>query len=116
MTWRDRAVCRGCDPDLFFPERGESCFEAKLVCSHCPVQAECLEAGLMESVGVWGGKSERERRVLRLQRGPVERSCSECGTVFWTKQVTRHFTCGAKCQRARTWRIKAQRKADGGIG
>lgn len=65
QPWRARANCRGVDPDLFFPERGSSQREAKAVCAGCEVRAECLAEGLHETVGIWGGTSERERRVLR---------------------------------------------------
>lgn len=68
--WWGEAVCRGVDPDLFFPERGASTREAKAVCARCPVQAECLEFALDTFVkfGIWGGMSERERRIMRKQR------------------------------------------------
>jgi WhiB family redox-sensing transcriptional regulator len=66
--WRLSAACRGLDTNLFFPERGETQFEAKTVCAHCPVRAECLADGINEKTGVWGGTSERERRTLRRAR------------------------------------------------
>jgi WhiB family redox-sensing transcriptional regulator len=64
-SWRDLAACSGMDPALFYPERGEEVATAKAVCAVCPVQAECLAAGLYEKFGIWGGTSERERRKLR---------------------------------------------------
>jgi WhiB family redox-sensing transcriptional regulator len=68
--WQHRGACRGLDPNLFFPERGESVKEAKAVCARCPVRAECLKYALEnhELHGIWGGFSERERRQLRRQR------------------------------------------------
>jgi WhiB family redox-sensing transcriptional regulator len=66
--WRLAAACRGLDTKLFFPERGEDQYEAKIVCANCPVRAECLAAGINEKTGVWGGTSERERRALRRAR------------------------------------------------
>jgi WhiB family redox-sensing transcriptional regulator len=65
--WRHDGACRGMNPDLFFPERGDPTMPAKAVCSQCPVRAECLRdaLGQRERFGVWGGLSERERRVLR---------------------------------------------------
>lgn len=68
--WQALAECQGVDPDLFFPERGASIREAKAVCARCPVTAECLEHAIThhEVHGIWGGKSERERRALRRQR------------------------------------------------
>lgn len=70
-SWMDDACCRGIDPDLFYPERGESTAEAKAVCQGCPVRGQCLEYALtspVEKHGVWGGLSEYERRRLRRQR------------------------------------------------
>ena len=69
-AWHQHGACRGADPNLFFPARGESVKEAKAVCARCPVRAECLEYALtnQEKFGVWGGLSERERRQLRRQR------------------------------------------------
>jgi WhiB family transcriptional regulator, redox-sensing transcriptional regulator len=63
-------ACRGSDPDLFFPDRGESLEPAKRICSQCVVRDECLEHALAngERFGVWGGTSERERRRIRRQR------------------------------------------------
>ncbi|MEM7323501.1 MAG: WhiB family transcriptional regulator [Actinomycetota bacterium] len=65
--WYVDGACRGLDPDLFFPERGESTADAKAVCAGCVVRAECLEWALAtrERFGIWGGTSERERRRLR---------------------------------------------------
>lgn len=68
--WMLQASCRGVNPDLFYPERGESTKEAKGVCAGCPVRLECLEYAIAhnERFGIWGGKSERERRAIRKQR------------------------------------------------
>ena len=77
--WRDRANCRGVDPDLFFPERGEPTRDAKAVCQGCTVWWPCLVDALArgEKHGIWGGLSERERRRLRramaLSRPPRRR-------------------------------------------
>lgn len=69
-SWELRANCLGVDPDLFFPERGQSTKEAKRVCANCEVQTECLDAALInvEKIGIWGGKSEKERRKMRRER------------------------------------------------
>ena len=68
-AWQAEAACRGVDPDLFFPERGGATAEAKAVCADCPVAVECL-AYAMETyqVGIWGGKSGRERNQIRRAR------------------------------------------------
>jgi WhiB family redox-sensing transcriptional regulator len=74
--WLARAACRGMDPELFFPDRGESTEPAKAVCAACPVRAECLDYALTngERFGVWGGASERERRALRRDRARAARA------------------------------------------
>lgn len=69
--WRELALCREIDGDLWFPDLGESLREAKAVCGRCPVRAECLDYALAhnEVFGVWGGLSVLERQALR--RGPT---------------------------------------------
>lgn len=71
QDWQERALCAQTDPEAFFPEKGGSTREAKLICAGCEVRAECLEYALAfdERFGIWGGLSERERR--RLKRGAV---------------------------------------------
>jgi WhiB family redox-sensing transcriptional regulator len=68
--WRDLGRCAEVDGDLWFPEKGGPTGEAKRVCRSCEVRAECLEYALEheERFGIWGGFSERERRVLRRER------------------------------------------------
>lgn len=73
--WQYRANCLGTDPDLFFPDPGESTREAKDVCRGCVVRGDCLEYALDngEKFGIWGGMSERERRHLRRAKNIVRR-------------------------------------------
>lgn len=68
--WQERSECRGIDPDLFFPTKGESTRPAKAVCAWCPVREACLDYALVnsEKYGIWGGRSERERRRARRVR------------------------------------------------
>ena len=73
LSWQTRALCPETDPEAFFPEKGGSTREAKKVCEVCEVRGPCLEYALEndERFGIWGGKSERERRHLKamLRRG-----------------------------------------------
>ena len=64
------ANCVDKEQDLFFPERGSSTVKAKQICSECKVREECLEFAVerKERFGIWGGKSERERRAIRRER------------------------------------------------
>jgi WhiB family redox-sensing transcriptional regulator len=77
--WQEWANCRGVDPELFFPERGESTREAKEVCRGCAVRQDCLEyaLGVPEKFGRWGGLSELERRRIRRQRAKATRPKQE---------------------------------------
>lgn len=64
---REAAVCSETDPEVFFPEKGGSTRQAKKVCTEsCDLTDECLAYALdkKERFGIWGGKSERERRKL----------------------------------------------------
>jgi len=72
-AWKTAAACRGTDPELWYPGRGQDTKHAKAICADCPVRAECLQAGLREYFGIWAGLSERERRRLRRTRR-VERT------------------------------------------
>lgn len=70
LSWRQRAGCRGVDPDIFYPVSDEEAAAAKAVCAQCPVLQPCLEYALgnRERDGVWGGATERERRRMIRQR------------------------------------------------
>ena len=70
LSWRQRAACRGVDPDVFYPTSDEEAEVAKAICTQCPVREPCLEYALTtrERDGVWGGATERERRRLVRQR------------------------------------------------
>lgn len=79
--WFDRRACSDTDVSVFFPARdsnpssyrhgvtgddfdkGE--LAAKKVCADCPVRSDCLAYGLHEPYGVWGGRTTRERRLIR---------------------------------------------------
>ena len=79
-TWRDRAICRDTDPDLFFPvgTTGQALVQiarAKEVCDECPVKIDCLEYALEtnQDSGIWGGLAEEERRAIRRQSAARQR-------------------------------------------
>lgn len=71
-TWREQALCREVDPEIFFPPKGASIRTAKRICGLCPVAADCLAEALTYRVtddyGIRGGLSERERKALRRER------------------------------------------------
>ncbi|MEU3901563.1 MULTISPECIES: WhiB family transcriptional regulator [unclassified Streptomyces] len=79
--WREHAACRTEDPDLFFPigTTGPAALQteqAKAVCRTCPVREQCLRWALDtgQSIGVWGGTSELERRALKRREAVRRRS------------------------------------------
>ena len=85
-TWRDRALCRDTDPELFFPvgTTGLALVQidkARQVCGECEVRSECLDFALEtnQDSGVWGGLSEEERRVIRRQRAGRARYATTAG-------------------------------------
>ena len=69
-SWKASGACQGLDPELFFPDQGEPLDQARAVCGGCVVRMACLEHALSmpERFGVWGGTSERQRRIIRHQR------------------------------------------------
>lgn len=70
LEWQERGLCAQVDPELFFPEKGQSTKAAKQVCMACDVRGVCLEDALArgERFGIAGGKSERERRTIAAER------------------------------------------------
>jgi len=69
VIWKTKAACRGrgeVDWDGFGPVQ-------VLICSGCPVRAECLHAGLqeVEAPGTWGMTSEAQRNRLRAAKATV---------------------------------------------
>ena len=92
MSWKRQAACRGrgdIDWDGFGPVQ-------VLVCSGCPVRAECLHEGLqeVEAPGTWGMTSERQRNRIRAGKDSVavvwqenEREATE-----WLEEKTKQPT------------------------
>jgi hypothetical protein len=77
--WHDRAACRGSpNPDAFTPDPADwqtpAPWLALADCAICPVQAQCLAEGYDGRTatgdvlqGIWGGTSDADRALLRLQ-------------------------------------------------
>lgn len=84
----DSTPCRSSDPEEYFPLVGakvpkpdgarfaEEATRARDLCKGCPVVAECLELALRGHgpCGVWGARSEWERRLIRVERVRAERA------------------------------------------
>jgi hypothetical protein len=72
MPWNfEGASCWGIETNYFFPEKNQITEEnkqAKKICNGCNWKKECLTYALhYKVVGVWGGKSNREREAIRKQ-------------------------------------------------
>lgn len=89
FDWQDRAACNGEDPELFFPVGHDKAAQqqtelAKAVCRRCPVIDDCLRYALEtgQDAGVWGGMSEDERQVIKLNRRTTrQRRTSQLGSA-----------------------------------
>jgi hypothetical protein len=81
-----KAACIGLNIEIFYPNlkprhrKVPTTQTAKQICSQCEVAKGCLEYSLhFEPLGVWGGKNEVEREVLRQHRNiflPADRQAS----------------------------------------
>ncbi|MGH9019764.1 MAG: WhiB family transcriptional regulator [Acidimicrobiales bacterium] len=68
--WMADGKCREYPAGVFFPRDGLGVIKAQRICATCPVADQCLEYAIDNHVdhGVWGGKSERERRRIARAR------------------------------------------------
>ena len=75
-AWHKQALCRDVPEakhlNTMYPERSETpggkhLIPARKLCLECPVRYDCLEAGLKEEFGIWGGHSlSQRRRIIAL--------------------------------------------------
>lgn len=63
--WRTHALCAQTDPELFYPQDAFASIAARETCLGCPVRVPCLNDGLDEQHGIWGGWTADERKALR---------------------------------------------------
>ena len=68
-SWMAYGKCVDEPLDVFFPNDGVGVEKAKKVCQECLVQETCLAYALCNRIkyGVWGGRSERQRRRMLRQ-------------------------------------------------
>jgi WhiB family redox-sensing transcriptional regulator len=79
QPWRSEAACKGEPVDVWFATQGHGVKVAKRICNTCPVRIDCLKWAVEEQInhGIYGGRTPRERRMLR--RGST--SFEICGTI-----------------------------------
>lgn len=64
--WKIYGNCVGEPSYLFYSSNLNLVEKAREICQGCPVQVECLQYGIVNNeFGVWGGKTESERKFLR---------------------------------------------------
>lgn len=120
--WMEHSACRAAvkagvaAPDDWFPSfpaKPDRLALAKRICEACPVKDDCrAHAERNAEVGVWGGIAFGHR-----SNRSVERTCSECGTVFPAPPVSGRprETCSAPCAKARHDRQRNEWAAARGV-
>jgi WhiB family redox-sensing transcriptional regulator len=81
FDWQARGLCRGVEPEVFFPVSEEDAWRAKEICGGCVVRETCLTFSLQnrERYGVWGGVTEKERQDM-FRRGVAQRILAGAGS------------------------------------
>lgn len=100
QTWMADALCARTDPEVFYPEIGETDHVAK-TSGRCPVVEQCRAYALEtnEQHGVWGGLSEHERRRQRAGLAPAPATgCPRCGDEVTNRRARYCDACRAERQ------------------
>lgn len=69
-----QANCQGLNTEIFYYEETDlrqrhlDNRAIRKVCFTCPIQKACLEAGMEEEYGIWGGFTRHERVKIRNER------------------------------------------------
>lgn len=71
--WVEVALCREVGSEMFYPPDDKPVARdfyanAKSICNRCEVISDCLEYGINEVYGVWGGTTPSERARIREHR------------------------------------------------
>lgn len=98
--WTLRASCRSVDPERFFvagtdpakppsPAAKAAWDEVKKICSFCPVLEECRRDTLGEQYGVWGGRDERQRYLLRTKMHKRAAKWPQEERIAWSREIAK---------------------------
>lgn len=64
--WAHHAACKDVqDPDIFYRNSKQNIEKAKEFCDRCSVRRQCLDQGMEEGDGIWGGQTTKQRKQLR---------------------------------------------------
>lgn len=109
MIWQERAACARLELVDFFPDEsdGRAVASAKAVCEGCPVRIECLETGMEETGGIWGGMTSAERELIRSGRPAPALSCAGCGAPIVQEGARGRRYCSHACG----YRLRTRRGA-----
>jgi WhiB family redox-sensing transcriptional regulator len=67
--WKSQGECRKVSREFFYSDKPTEIKEAIAICNFCQVRNECLDYAIANSeFGVWGGTTERQRRLLIRNR------------------------------------------------
>jgi len=89
-----KANCRGLNTEIFYYEesdlkdRGMTFKVIRKICFTCPIRKACLDAGMQEEYGIWGGFTRRERVYIRngnlhdTDMNPVRRQLKDFGITL----------------------------------
>jgi WhiB family transcriptional regulator, redox-sensing transcriptional regulator len=107
LSWRQHASCANLDTNMFFPVglTGNSIEQtnlAKSICSDCPVAKQCLEFALrtLQDYGVWGGRTEDERRAIRRSRRAAARKAATAAVAAMAESAQ-----ADEEQRSMSWQV-----------
>lgn len=64
--WQFEALCTPEDSVMMFSELRSKVAKMKEICSACPVQVQCLNFGMDEEFGIFGGLTPDERKQLAI--------------------------------------------------
>lgn len=96
QSWRDASLCKGKLVDIWYaPLEADNQEQynavAREVCHVCPVWIECLNDGIDEQWGIWGGLTPLERSVFKIK--PKKTALRPHGTATRYRQGCRCDTC-----------------------
>lgn len=95
--WMADASCRKRKNDFWYPPLDTDVPDnyyaiGREVCHRCPVWAECLDAGIDEKWGMWGGLTPQERTALTSST-PKPSVIKQHGSWIRYRQGCRCFDC-----------------------
>ena len=95
--WMEEASCRKRKNDFWYPPLDTDVPDnyyaiGREVCHRCPVWEKCLDAGIDEKWGMWGGLTPQERTVL-ITTNPKPSAIKQHGSWIRYRQGCRCSDC-----------------------